>query len=584
MDSRGEVELFVKVTIIDGYTDEPAGLGVPPYIDVYPRYIAGAIWSLYPAAEVHYFTVDFVRNNLAKVVKNAELSDLVIFIAGVVVPGKYLGGEPIKAEELTKWPLLIEKPIKVLTGPAARFGFGIEGGKPALPPERLEDKFDLVVKGDPEIVIYNLLKENSVEKVDPSELREGYSLTSVFAVKGAKIVLQHPNYGKNLIAEIETFRGCPRWVTGGCSFCIEPRYGEVVFRDPKDVAREISSLYDLGVKNFRLGRQPDIFVYMSKEVNEEEFPKPNPEAIRSLFSMIRKAAPRLETLHIDNVNPGTIARYPELSKEIGKIIIAYHTPGDVAAMGIESADPYVVKVNNLKASPDEALLAIKIINSIGSKRGYNGLPELLPGINFIGGLLGESPKTYEYNREFLKTILHQGLLVRRVNIRQVLTLPRTRIWTRNTKQLVKYKRDYEAFKKWVREFFDKEMLKRVLPRGTILRGLYVEGFQGKYSLARQVGSYPILAYVTERLPIWEKIDAVIVGYKSRSVIGVPYPLDINKASVKSLRLLPGSSSKIALSLISKRPFSDIKEVEKVVERKSVLKYLKVETCDRQLSG
>lgn len=576
MDSRGEMGALMKVTIIDGYTDEPAGLGVPPYIDVYPRYIAGAVWSVYPTAEIHYFTVDFVRNNLAKVIKDAEHSDIVIFIAGVVVPGKYLGGEPIKAEELSKWPLLMDKPIKVLVGPAARFGFGVEGGKAALPPDKLKDKFDLVVKGDPEIVIYNLLKEGNVDNVNPSELRKDYTLTSIFAIKGARIVLQHPNYGKNLIAEIETFRGCPRWVSGGCSFCIEPGYGRVVFRNPKDIAKEIYSLYSLGVKNFRLGRQPDIFAYMSEKANEEEFPKPNPEALKTLFSMIRRAAPYIETLHIDNVNPGTVARHPEESKKVSKIIITYHTPGDVAAMGIESADPYVVKVNNLKASPEEALFAIEIINSIGSKRGYNGLPELLPGINFIGGLLGESPKTYKHNREFLRAILDQGLMVRRVNIRQVLPLPNTKMWINYTKYIMRYKGEYEAFKKWVREFFDKEMLKRVLPRGTILRNLYIEGFQGEYSLARQVGSYPILAYVTERLPLWEKINVVVVGYKSRSVISVPYPLNVNKASIKSLSLLPGSSKKIAMRLVSKRPFNNIKEVEKLVVQRSLLTYVKVE--------
>jgi len=34
-----------RILIVDGYNDEPGGLGVPPYIDVYPRYIAGAAWA-----------------------------------------------------------------------------------------------------------------------------------------------------------------------------------------------------------------------------------------------------------------------------------------------------------------------------------------------------------------------------------------------------------------------------------------------------------------------------------------------------------------------------------------------------------
>jgi radical SAM superfamily enzyme with C-terminal helix-hairpin-helix motif len=31
------------VTIVDGYVDEPAHFGVPPYVSTYPRYVAGAL-------------------------------------------------------------------------------------------------------------------------------------------------------------------------------------------------------------------------------------------------------------------------------------------------------------------------------------------------------------------------------------------------------------------------------------------------------------------------------------------------------------------------------------------------------------
>ena len=570
----------MKVTIIDGYTDEPAGLGVPPYIDIYPRYIAGAVWHVKPSADVRYFTVDYVRKNLEKVLKIANLSDIVIFIAGIVVPGRYLGGEPIKADEITRWPLLMERPLKLLVGPAARFGFGLEGGKPAISPKKFENSFDLVVRGDPEIVIYDLLIEKSLEKVNPYKVRENYDLTSIFAVKGAKIVLQHPNHGKNLIAELETFRGCPRWVSGGCSFCIEPRYGKVVFRDPEDIAKEVEALHMCGVRNFRLGRQSDILVYMSKETNDVEFPKPDPKALGKLLSMVRRAAPDLEVLHIDNVNPGTVAMHPDESKEAAKVIIRYHTSGDVAAMGLESADPDVVKANNLKVMPDDAIKAIEIINSVGSRRGSNGLPELLPGINFIGGLEGESPRTYIRNKEFLNEVLAHGLLVRRINIRQVLPLPGTKMWDLGAKNIVKCKREYERFKRWVREVFDKEMLQRVVPRGVVLKGLYVEGWQEGYCLARQVGSYPLLTYLTERYELWKKVDAVVVGYRSRSVIAVPYPLNPNTASPRSLRMLPGSSKEIAKKIMVRRPFRSIKDLESALQdvkgKHVMMRYLAVD--------
>ena len=44
------------ITILDCYTDEPAGLGVPPYLGTYPRYIAG-----YLNEDVNYITIDDLR-------------------------------------------------------------------------------------------------------------------------------------------------------------------------------------------------------------------------------------------------------------------------------------------------------------------------------------------------------------------------------------------------------------------------------------------------------------------------------------------------------------------------------------------
>src|SRR5512136_2771194 len=51
---------LVRVLIVDGYTDEPAALGVPPYLAPLPRYIAGA--ALDAGAEaVGYVTIDELR-------------------------------------------------------------------------------------------------------------------------------------------------------------------------------------------------------------------------------------------------------------------------------------------------------------------------------------------------------------------------------------------------------------------------------------------------------------------------------------------------------------------------------------------
>jgi radical SAM superfamily enzyme with C-terminal helix-hairpin-helix motif len=46
-------------TIIDCYTDEPSGLGVPPYLGTFPRYIYGALKA--KGIEARYLTIDDIR-------------------------------------------------------------------------------------------------------------------------------------------------------------------------------------------------------------------------------------------------------------------------------------------------------------------------------------------------------------------------------------------------------------------------------------------------------------------------------------------------------------------------------------------
>ncbi len=563
-----------KILILDGYTDEPAGLGVPPYIDVYPRYIAGAIWAVDKSINIRYMTVDQARSNLHGFLREANNYDLVVVIAGVTVPGKYLGGTPIRLKELDQWFRIITNPLKLLVGPAARFGIGEIGGRVAKLPKHVEANFDFIVKGDSELFVHELIAFGP-ERADPNKVREGYHEIEDFIRLGTKIVTQHPNYSYNLIAEIETFRGCPRWITGGCSFCIEPLYGEPNQRRIEDVVKEIELLYSFGVKHFRIGRQPDLFVYHAKGIGEVEFPKPNPEAIRKLFYGIRCVAPNLETLHIDNVNPGTVCHHPIESREIAKIIIEYHTPGDVAAMGIESADPKVVKLNNLKVYPDEAFEAIRIINEVGARRGWNGLPELLPGVNFVYGLIGETKETYILNLEFMKKVLNAGLMVRRINIRQVLAFPYTRMWNYGDSIIKKHKEFFKIYKQRMREEVDLPMLKRIVPIGTVLKKVFTETYKDKSTLARQVGSYPLLTEIPFKLKLRKWINVVIIGYGYRSVTGLPCPFNINTLPTRVLRMLPGVSREKLIFILRNRPFKDIKQLHQIID-KELLKCVKME--------
>ncbi|AFL66749.1 radical SAM protein [Desulfurococcus amylolyticus] len=518
--------MISKIVILDGYTDEPAGLGVPPYINTYPRLVAGAVWNRVKDADIKYWTIDDARRNFGSFIKQARESQLLVVIGGAEVPGKYLGGKPLSIQELETILLLTRDVNRILIGPAASHGFGGGGGNIAVETGKLRNLFTEIVRGDPEIYIDELM-QYGFEKARPWLLREDYELADKAFRLGAKIVLQHPNYGRNLVVEIETYRGCSRWITGGCSFCIEPRHGRPLMRSLKGIIEEVEALYRLGVRHIRLGKQPDILAYMARDIGKQEFPRPDPEVIERLFQGIRNVAPGLITLHIDNVNPGTIVHYPEESIRILKTIVKYHTPGDVAALGIESFDEKVVNTNNLKVYPDEALEAIRLINRIGRERGWNGMPHLLPGINLIYGLPGESRNTYRMNLEYLTKIIREGLMVRRLNIRRVAVLENTPLWLRRDEVeylLKKYRDLYRFHRVRVMQLFDKIMLKRILPPGTILYYLIAEKKSSSHTMARFPGSYPIAVKIKGEIPLWSILAVRVKGYSAKSVSGEPISL------------------------------------------------------------
>lgn len=548
-----------RVFILDGYVDEPTCLGVPPYISPYPRYIAGAAWDFNLQTRVSYATIDQIRNNNS-FLDTASKSDILVVIAGMSVPGRYLSGFPVSPNELLSYLSPISKPIKVLCGPAARYGFGMSGGKSVTETDVVKHVFDIIATGDGELVVSELFKNKlDSDTIDPSLCRPNPHAIKNYAVKGAKIVTQHPFFPEYLITEIETYRGCSRSITGGCSFCSEPSKGAPSFRTVDEICSEISALYTAGIRHLRIGNQPCIFSYMAKGAGEQEFPRPNPEAIEQLFKGIRSAAPTVRTLHIDNANPGIIARFPKECKKIAKTIIKYHTAGDVAALGVESVDPEVIKKNNLKATAEEVYLAVNLLNEVGSSPGVNGLPELLPGLNFVFGLDGETKHTFTLDYEFLKKIYDDSLLLRRINLRQVIPLPGTRMSEIGEKNIRKHKAAFQRFKRTVRQTIERPMLQRVVPPGTLLKDVYAEIYEGKLTFARQLGSYPLLVGIPGVYPLHKFYTVKIVQYGYRSLTGVPYPLDINTASRETLEAVPGVGKKRAIRILAKRPFSTTQE-------------------------
>jgi len=528
----------MKAVIIDGYVDEPSCLGVPPYIAPYPRYIYGMLKSLGIGAK--YFTIDYLRENigLQQKLRNFDLS---IIIAGIAVPGKYLGGKPLSKKELFSLNLAREN---LLVGPIT------------LELSRKEKM---------------MLEDTGIEFLDfPFERRlferlngEEFDLDK-FAVLGAEVVREHSDF-PHVICEIETYRGC-YW--GKCSFCIE-RVHKLWFRSPQSVLREIKALYDVGVRHFRLGRQTDFFSYLG-DFDGDGAPKPNPEAMKNFHRAIWELCPKIRTLHLDNVNPKTIAEHPAESAEIIKTIVLYQTPGNVAAMGLESADEKVVRKNSLAATPEEVMLAIELINRYGRFAGYNGLPYFLPGINFVIGLKGETKETFEINHRFLEDVVERDLLLRRINIRQVKIFPGTPMEQEGDKRLKKHRKEFLAFKNRVRENIDTPMLRKILPKGRKLTDLRVE-VEGKVSYARQLATYPILVGLVGNYRRNSFVDGRVIDYGHRSITAIEADLDVNKATLEQLVYLLG---KIGREVYLRRPFSSEAELEAIAGREALL-YLRV---------
>ena len=553
----------LNVVIIDGYVDEPAHFGVPPYLSTYPRYVAGALVAAgVNRQRILYHTIDALREDRSRW-RDVEDADLLIYVGGMTVPGKYLGGTPAEPDEVQRlaW---INRGVSVLGGPV-RFGVG-ERNEGAMETERRDLDFDFVAKGDIEAAVYDLVSTDLSEFGD--RMRTTDEVTK-WARDGAFIVEQHPNHPDHLICEMETARGCPY----RCSFCTEPLYGQPTFRPVSSIVAEVERLAEHGIRHFRLGRQADLLAYGGD--NE----KPHPPALEALYSGIHSVTPRLKTLHLDNINPITIVRWPDLAREGLAIIAHYNTPGDTAAFGLESADPVVQEANNLNVSAEECFEAVKIVNEVGGHQqsdDHRGLPKLLPGINFVHGLAEERSETYEHNFAFLERILDSGLMVRRINIRQVMAFAGTDMSSTGAAIAHENKDLFRQYKQQVRESIDRPMLKRVIPTGTILGDVHVETHRNGTSFGRQLGTYPILVGIPGERRIGAVYDIMVTDHGFRSVTGIPVPIDPNRTSLEELQTLPGIGKRRAGEITINRPYRSIDDLNEVLDDPTIRQWFTIE--------
>jgi len=135
-------------------------------------------------------------------------------------------------------------------------------------------------------------------------------------------------------------------------------------------------------------------------------------------------------------------------------------------------------------------------------------------------LLGERKTTHQTNMEALQKIFDSGLMLRRINLRQVVVMPGTYLEEHGgNKFLRKNKKYYWKWRNEIRQKIDLPMLQRVVPVGTILKEVYTEIYDGKTTFCRQMGTYPLIIGVKGRIPLNKKIKVKIVSHMLRSLVG-----------------------------------------------------------------
>ena len=552
--------------ILDGYEDEPAAFGVPNYLGFHIRYICGVLEAR--GVPYTYMTIDEWRMHqkprLAEPEdRNAlkrELSELdgAVVLAGAVVPGKYVRGTPISRREMDEVLAILPSGQPVLCGGWAIRHWRYDGWIPLR-----SNLFCAVQDTDASLDHYLSTGEWGHARRTPEQWTRW-----AHAGASSKAVMEHPDLTAPdgspgpLTYEIELYQGCVRFKRG-CKFCIEPKKGLPLWRSEEDVLGELTAAMDAGVRHVRIGGATDIYTYRAEGVEELEYPIPDPEPIAKVLHGAREDE-RLDILHVDNANPSIIAESIEPSTEITKTLVETLSDGAVLSFGLESADPTVHEQNWLNCNPEQLRIAIRLVNEHGRQRGERGLPRLLPGLNFIAGLNGETEATYRMNLELLTSLRNEGLWLRRINIRQVEGQGFQEI----------PEQTFREFKREVRESIDRPLLKEMLPVGTILRDVWWEAHDDRIrrpeqvldpsyreasihgaagvTFGRQIGAYPILVGVPYKIPLETGSDILVTGHGMRSITGVEVGLNVNSATQQQFKAIPGIGSKGAWRLVSAR--------------------------------
>jgi len=65
------------------------------------------------------------------------------------------------------------------------------------------------------------------------------------------------------------------------------------------------------------------------------------------------------------------------------------------------------------------------------------------------------------------------------------------------------------------------MLREIAPEGTIIKEILTEAHDGRFTLGRQIASYPLLIRIEGILKLRVFMDAAVTGHSHRSLTAIP---------------------------------------------------------------
>ncbi|MBW3011767.1 radical SAM protein, partial [Candidatus Woesearchaeota archaeon] len=87
------------------------------------------------------------------------------------------------------------------------------------------------------------------------------------------------------------------------------------------------------------------------------------------------------------------------------------------------------------------------------------------------------------------------------------------------KVLKKNRKMYWKWRNDIRQNIDLPMMKKVIPEATVLNNLRAEIHDGNTTFCRQIGTYPLIVGVKEKLELDKFFDVEITGHMLRSAVG-----------------------------------------------------------------